>query len=165
MPVVPNFYAEELGCRLLQEKRSLDDFEEFDMVNEETSVHLDMNVWKPVREGILKELICVSERGFTSVWTDQAVVKLSVIHPTYMKHLFRRKSAQSDENGVTYYDEHGGQWVLIPTMRVKFVQKPDPVKHVTLGQFGGWYKKPYPRLDIDWDMLRQQLREKKWSSW
>ena len=30
---------------------------------------------------------------------------------------------------------------------------------MTLGQFGGWYKKPDPRLDIDWDMLRQQLRQ------
>ena len=53
-----------------------------------------------------------------------------------MKQMFRRKSAQGDENELTYYDEHGGQWVLIPTMRVKFVQKPDPVNHVTFGQFG-----------------------------
>ena len=67
MSVVPNLYAEELGCRLLQEKRSLDDLEEFDKVSEETSAHLDMDVWKPVREGILKELICVSGRGFKSV--------------------------------------------------------------------------------------------------
>jgi hypothetical protein len=63
MSVVPNFYAEELGCRLLQEKRSLDDFEEFDKVSEETSAHIDMDVWKPVREGILNEFIYVSGRG------------------------------------------------------------------------------------------------------
>ena len=49
--------------------------------------------------------------------------------------------------------------MLIPTMRVKFGQKPDPVKHVILGQFVGWYKKSDPRSHIDLDMLRQQLRE------
>jgi hypothetical protein len=76
-----------------------------------------------------------------------------------MKQLFRRKSAQGVKNEVTYYDEHGGQWVLIPTMRVKVVQKPDPVRHVPLGQFGGWYKKPIPRLQIDWDVLRQEFRD------
>ena len=158
MSVIPDFYA-ELGCRLLQEERSLDDFEEVEKVTDETSANLDMDVWKPVREGHLQELICLSGRGFKSVWTDQAVVKLSVINPTYMKQLFRRKNVQGDELEVTYLDARGGQWVLIPTMRVKFGLKPAPVKHVTLGQFGGWYHKPDPRLVVDWDLLRQELRE------
>ena len=121
MSVIPDFYA-ELGCRLLQEERSLNDFEEVEKVTDEISANLDMDVWKPVREGHLQELICLSGRGFKSVWTDQAVVKLSVINPTYMKQLFRRKNVQGDELEVTYLDAHGGQWVLIPTMRVKFVK-------------------------------------------
>ena len=130
-----------------------------DRVSEETSRHVEMNDWKQVREGTLKELICVAGRGFKSVWTDQAVVKLNVRHPIYMKQLFRKKMPVEDENEVIFFDQHGGEWVLIGTMRVKFLQKPDPVKHVSFAQFGAWYKKPDTRYGNLTDLQMQQLTE------
>ena len=62
-----------------------------------------------MREGTLKELICVAGRGFKSVWTDQAVVKLNVRNPRYMKKLFRKKRPKEDENEVIFFDEHRGE--------------------------------------------------------
>ena len=157
--VIPKHFTDDLHLKLVQEKRELYNREDCDKVTEETSRHLEMDDWKKVREASLKELIWVSGRGFKSVWTDQTVVKLSVSNPTYMKQLFRRKRQEGDENEEIYYDEQRREWVLIATMRVKFVQKPGPMKHVTLGQFGGYYKKPDPRSPIDFDRLRQELTE------
>ena len=157
--VIPEFFTEDLEMELLQEKRELS-WGDCDKVSEETSRHVEMNDWKQVREGTLKELICVSGRGFKSVWTDQAVVKLNVRNPTNMKQLFRKKRPEEDENEVIFVDEHGGEWVLIGTMRVKFLQKPDPVKHVSFAQFGAWYKNPDTRYgNTDKDLQMQQLTE------
>ena len=159
MSVIPEIFTDELELEVLQEKRELD-WGDCEKVSEETSLHLEMDDWKQVREGTLKEMICVSGRGFKSVWTDQTVVKLNVRNPTYMKQLFRKKRPMGDENEDIFYDEHRGEWVLMGTMRVKFVQKPDPVKHVTFAQFGEWYQNPDTRKGkLDLDLKRQELRE------
>ena len=86
-------------------------------------------------------------------------MNISVTNPMYMKQLFRKKKEVGDELEETNLDNHGEEWVLLASVRVKFVLKPEPLLHVTLGQFGGFYKKPDKRSLTDFDILRQQLSE------
>ena len=157
--VIPDFYDSALDCKLLQEKKEIFCMEDQQRISEETERHLEMKHWENVKESKLEEFVWSSGRGFRTVWTDQAVVSVSVISSAYIKQLYRRKKPEGDELEDTHLDEHGEEWVLLPSMRVKFALKPQPIHHVVLGQFGGWYKKLDIRSCANLDRLKQDLSE------
>jgi hypothetical protein len=157
--VIPRFFTEALDLELLTEKRELDLFGEIEKVSEETSRHLEMDDWKHVREGSLKEMIYMTGRGFKNIWASQSVVNINVSNPTNMKQICKRKQHIGDENEEVFYDAQRGEWVMVSTVRRKFVLKSDKMKHLTAGQFAGNYRKPDPRFENDLDNVIQQLTE------
>jgi hypothetical protein len=155
---IPEFFTEFCGFELVTEKKELELFSDFNKFSDKTSSHIDMDDWKAVREGSLLDMITSTGRGLKSVWSNQSVVYINIGDATQMKHMFKKKVQGEDDEEEVFNDGQEKQWTMILVCRRKFVLKPEPLKNVTLAQFGGYYRKPYTKSNIDFDDLKQRLR-------
>ena len=157
--VIPQHFTQQLGMKLLNEKVELEIPFEYNPVSETTANCVEFGQgWINVREGSLQEIIHTTGRGFKSIWSDQVVESVNIGNPTNMKQMFRRRTGQEGQDLETYRDHLGEQWVPLPTWRVKFCRKPEPVKHTIMCQFVGYYQRPDFRHH-DKEALLQQLTE------
>ena len=157
--IIPQHFTEELGMKLLNEIVELEIPFEYDPVSEPTANCIELEQgWIYVREGSLQEMIHTTGRGFKSIWSDQVVESVNVGNPATMKQMFKRRTGQEGQNLEPYRDHLGEHWVPLPTWRVKFCRKPEPVKHIIMCQFVGYYQRPDFRHH-DKEALLQQLTE------
>ena len=70
MDIIPNFFTDTLNAKLVQAKTEMLSLEDTERITENTRIHLNMEDWEPMRESTLGDFICLSGRGFKSVWTD-----------------------------------------------------------------------------------------------
>ena len=136
--VLPQWMSND-AFELLDDFRRWELFGEIDNISEETAEKIDTDHFDCLREGSLLEMIYVSARGLKNHWSSQSVEKVDVRENPLQ--LFRRKRQEGEENEEEFLDTKGQTWVLVLTWRRKYVLKPAPVQHITLGQLSEHYKK------------------------
>lgn len=92
------------------------------------------------RDASLLEFLTVYIPGFKTHWSNQGKAKFDLRDVNNELIPFRSKNPSKDENEEVFAHENGSEYIKVPTLRRKYILKPETAEHLPFIQVGCNYR-------------------------